>query len=24
VNGSVPCASCDINGTGLDKTCLDE
>ena len=24
VNGSIPCASCDINGTGLDKTCLDE
>lgn len=23
VNGSVPCPSCDINGTGLDKTCSD-
>ncbi|WP_214020608.1 carboxymuconolactone decarboxylase family protein [Methanoculleus sp.] len=24
VNGSVPCPSCDINGTGLDKTCSDK
>jgi len=24
VNGSAPCPSCDINGTGLDKTCSDE
>ena len=26
VNGSTPapCPSCDINGTGLDKTCLNE
>ncbi|MCE5337363.1 MULTISPECIES: carboxymuconolactone decarboxylase family protein [unclassified Methanoculleus] len=24
VNGSTPCAPCDINGTGLDKTCSDE
>ncbi|SAI89011.1 alkylhydroperoxidase [Methanoculleus bourgensis] len=24
VNGSTPCPSCDINGTGLDKTCSDE
>ncbi|MDN7011481.1 carboxymuconolactone decarboxylase family protein [Methanoculleus sp. FWC-SCC3] len=24
VNGSAPCPSCDINGTGLDKTCSDK
>lgn len=24
VNGSAPCPSCDLNGTGLDKTCSDE
>ncbi|PKL62911.1 MAG: carboxymuconolactone decarboxylase family protein [Methanomicrobiales archaeon HGW-Methanomicrobiales-2] len=24
VNGSGPCPSCDINGTGLDKTCSDD
>ena len=24
VNGSGPCAPCDINGTGLNKTCSDE
>ncbi|BBL69196.1 carboxymuconolactone decarboxylase family protein [Methanoculleus chikugoensis] len=24
VNGSTPCPSCDINGTGLDKTCSDK
>lgn len=23
VNGSAPCAPCDINGPGLDKTCMD-
>ena len=24
VNGSEPCPSCDLNSTGLDKTCSDE
>ncbi|KUK62579.1 MAG: Alkylhydroperoxidase like protein, AhpD family [Methanoculleus marisnigri] len=24
VNGSGPCPSCDVNGTGLDKTCSDD
>ncbi|MFA7197857.1 MAG: carboxymuconolactone decarboxylase family protein [Methanoculleus sp.] len=24
VDGSGPCPSCDINGTGLNKTCSDE
>lgn len=24
VNGSGPCPSCDLNSTGLDKTCSDE
>ncbi|MDV2480642.1 carboxymuconolactone decarboxylase family protein [Methanoculleus sp. Wushi-C6] len=24
VNGAAPCPSCDLNGTGLDKTCSDK
>nr|WP_303714448.1 carboxymuconolactone decarboxylase family protein [Methanoculleus marisnigri] len=24
LNGSGPCPSCDVNGTGLDKTCSDD